>query len=347
MYKILIIKFFLLSSLLLAGIAFFNYKIDYAGFFNQKLYLVDVANEMIHGNSIVGLKNYDEKLLQKIIINKFEKEPDTIVLGSSRSMLVRYEFIPKSGDISYYNHAVSGAVLGDMIDIIREYKIKGNLPKRVIMGIDPWMFNRVNGAENLKNLLALKSVEKKEFDWGKYKNLVNFEYTRENIFVFYKNLNHQNQYSVLKESQGLNDYVLDKFGTHYYPNVVDSEIERVLAGEKKQIQVDNRYYELLGFKTLSNTEVFEQFIQYLKESKVEVVLFLQPYHPEIYPLLLNHSVFGIITKVEEYVKDISNKNNIQTFGSYKPSAYEIQKYDYTDGMHGKEIVYQKVFESMR
>ncbi|MDD3324194.1 MAG: hypothetical protein PHN38_03625 [Sulfurospirillaceae bacterium] len=347
MYKILIVKFFLFSSLLLAGIVFFNYKIDYAGFFNQKLYLVDVANEMINGNSVVGLKNYDEKLLQKIIINKFVQEPDTIVLGSSRSMLVRYDFIPKSGDIFYYNHAVSGAVLGDMIDIVKEYKTKGNLPKRIIMGIDPWIFNRVNGAENLRNLLGMKSLEKKELDGVKYKNLVNFEYTKENVLFFYRNFNHQGQYSIAKNSEGINDYVLDKFGSHYYPNVVDAEIERVLAGEKKQIQVDNRYYELLGFKMLSNTEVFEQFIHYLKENKVEVVLFLHPYHPEIYPLLLNHDTFRMILKVENYVKDFSQRNDIQILGSYNPSLYEIKKYDYADGQHGKEIVYQKIFESMR
>ncbi|WP_041960207.1 hypothetical protein [Sulfurospirillum arsenophilum] len=348
MYKVLTFKFFLFSIIFIFLIAGFNYKIDYAGFFNQKLYLANVASEMIKGNSILGLKNYDEKLLQKIIIRKFEKEPDMIVLGSSRSMLIKYEFIRDNQDISYYNHAVSGAVLGDMIDIIKEYKVKGSLPKKIMIGIDPWIFNRVNGAENLKSLLGLKSSEKQEIDLLKYKNLVNFEYTKENILFFYKNLNHQSEYSIVSNHQGMNDYVLDKFGTHYYPDILDAEIEKILNNEKKQIAVEDKYYELLGFKTLSNTETFEQFIHYLKENGVDIVFFLHPYNPDIYPSLARHNVFGIILKVEDYIMEFAKKNSIEVFGSYNPHLYnEIKKYDYTDGQHGKEIVYKKVLEFKR
>jgi hypothetical protein len=96
---------------------------------------------------VAGLTNYDERIFQKLVILNLKNKNDTIVIGSSRSLKVRKKFVSESGP--FFNHSVSGASLEDYISIIGVYeKTYGYVPSTVILGIDPWIFNKNNGRLN-------------------------------------------------------------------------------------------------------------------------------------------------------------------------------------------------------
>jgi len=53
---------------------------------------------------------------------------------------------------------------------------------------------------------------------------------------------------------------------------------------------------------------------------------------------MKKSKYHIINKVEKYLVDFANKNNIEIKGSYNPHKYT----DFSDGMHGKDKVVKNI-----
>lgn len=353
-YKKLTFMFLLLFSIELLLIAFFNYKVDSVGVFHKNTNeLIKIADSIIKGKNIVGLSNYPEKELQKLIIKQNSEIPDAIVLGSSRSMLVRYEFIKNENITSYLNHSTSGAIISDFVEIIEEYKKKSNLPKNIFIGVDPWIFNRENASLEVEMLINNQSSSEHNANYKiftKYRNLINYDFTLENI-KYIKNyfIQGKQKYKIVDTIIDLeeNSFVLDKYSTHYYPKITNEKLNLLIESEKKQIVKDNTYYELMGFHKLSNQETFEKFIAYLQNNGSNVTLFMLPYSPETYPLLMKHEVFKNIQKVEEYIYSFSKQKGLTCIGTYNPEGYDFIKNDFRDGMHGNAIVAKKVFKGLK
>lgn len=350
--KTIYIFFSVFISIMLVTIVF-NYKVDSVGIFNKGLNeLKQITQYILDKKSLVGLKNYPEREFNKLIIQNTLQIPDVIVLGSSRSMLVRYQFVNNKEKITYLNHSVSGAVLSDLILFISEYKKRGRLPSKIYIGIDPWIFNRENGSLEFNQLVENKNISSsKSNGFKKYLNLINYQYTVENIKFFFKNFNTNDKrfkYQVVDHLADIGDsYALDQYLTHYYPKMSDEKLKQTIEGEKKQILLQNTHYELNGFKKLSNKKTFEELISYLQKDGVNITLFMLPYHPEIYPILINHLHFKNIKLVESYINSLSSKYNMEIIGSFDPSKYNLINGDFTDGIHGKDIVAKKVFKELK
>lgn len=337
------VLFIVSSFCLIVAVGIFNYQADSLNIYGKNSNILSqVAEHIVSGKNVVGLKNYDEKSLQKFLIEKNSVVPNVVLFGSSRSMLVRDRFIKQylGQQMTYINHSVSGAVISDLVNLMQMYKQK-SFPKHMFIGIDPWLFNRINGTNEVNNFINSSSaLETSSNDLKKITSLINFEITKENVKSLFKAKN--SDYVISEDIP--NDYVLDKYSTHYYPNIENQEIEKSVQLEKKQIEEENRYYELAGFSKLENTETFEKLILFLKTQEVEVVLFMLPYNPEIYPLLAKHKNFSNILEVENYIIKFASQNNVICIGSYNPQNYGLSQYDFVDGMHGKEIVSKKIFD---
>ena len=85
---------FLTSFLLLiTSVAAFNYKVDWYYLFSRSYLLENVANDLLSGKMLSGLRYCPDRYLEKLIIEKMKKIPDTIVLGSSQSFLLRGSYL--------------------------------------------------------------------------------------------------------------------------------------------------------------------------------------------------------------------------------------------------------------
>ena len=134
-----------LILLIISLIAFFNYKVDSSSIFGHSNYLSKAAKALTSWKMLAGLDNIDDRLFQELIIKNLRVRNDVIAIGSSTTMHLRKEVVSKDR-INFFNHSVNGASLEDYIAIVGAYEvIHDYLPSTVILGVDPWVFNKNNG----------------------------------------------------------------------------------------------------------------------------------------------------------------------------------------------------------
>jgi len=343
-------------AILIVLIITLNYKIDSLGLYGNSSFLKKAALALTEGNIIAGLKNFDNRLFQLHIINNLKTKTDVITIGSSRSMQVRKTLVSNSTQ-TYFNHSVAGASLKDYISILGIYKKNLTyLPKKIILGVDPWIFNKYNGQSRYKTLssfynymLSELSLEnkiylEKEINTNKYKQLINYEYTLANI-KFLKNYlkNGMKAFYIIKSVEN-HKYVRGTDGTSYedYTKYNLTEINR-----KAIAYTNGNVYSLGGFKELSHTKLFETLIKYLQENGSEVIFFLHPYHPLTYDKLSKNQKYKIIVDTENYLRNFAQNNKISIYGSYNPKKYNLIDNDFLDGMHSKDNVPKLIFKNLK
>lgn len=331
--------------IILGGLVYFNYTFDSYGFFKQNNEVSFAAKAVATGNNIAGLENYDERLFQKQVFQNFEVYPETLIIGSSRTMMVQSSMLSNSNRT--FNHSVSGASLEDYIAILGLYAQKKVLPKKVIFGIDPWIFNKNNrqsrwlGLSTEYNFIlgeirgtASQVVIKK--DENKYFQLINFENTKNNFLHFkeshkIKIITDENIDSTIKRADGS---IVYPFKTRFQKDTETQKlVKEYIVGE---------IYSLGNFKELSNIQLFEDFILFLTKNGVTVELFLPPYHPTVYNYFSNNYQYINVLKSEAYLRKFAKKHSLKVYGSYNPKEYGLTSHDFTDGMHGKSVVSQKI-----
>jgi hypothetical protein len=347
-------KTILFMFILLLTTGIFNFAIDSAGIFSPNDELQKVAIALINGKMIAGLENYDERQLQKRIIENSGKKFNIIFLGSSRGMQLRNSFIRCGDGLQFFfNHGLSGCSLEDYLAIIGLYESKGYLPTKIIIGVDPWIFNK-NSAQlrwksigkYYKNILGEIYGTKVEVDLSdnsKCLQLINFDYTKANLKALFKN---KKQTFYTTNTIEVDDSIKEPDGSIHYPFRTRFQKDIETQSSAKEYATAP-VYSLENFIELSNTKLFEDFITYLQKKNIEVMFLLSPYHPITYSLLVKNPKYKIIMDVERYLRNIASARRIKISGSYDPENYNFSSVDFTDGMHGKDIVMKKLCEKFK
>ena len=139
------------------------------------------------------------------------------------------------------------------------------------------------------------------------------------------------------------DFIRVADGSIYYPN-------KVRYKNNDEVKVDavafakNNPYSLGDYNSLNNMKLFEDFVNYLKLNKVDVTLFLPPYNPIAFDLLIESDKYKQILIAEEYLINFANLNNINLKGSYNPYEYSLTNEDFFDGVHGRNQALKKIFQ---
>jgi hypothetical protein len=354
-YKEWIVSFIFVAVVLLSLTALFNFFVDSNGIFTEKEFTDKAAVEIVNGHYVAGMENYDERTFEKQLIFHDTTKYNSIVLGSSRSMTIRKKFF-LDDNLTFFNHAVPGGSIEDYIAMIGMYKkIKGYIPSEIIIGIDPWLFNKNNQRNDWKTLanyynflrkemfleaLELSSVSKEK----KWKQLINYEYTMSNIKSYIKLLLMGGRHYYLVNNADVNDFVIDIDGSLHYPSKVKNIDEKVIKQKALLFLEEGNVYGLSEFNELTNTVLFEQFIDYLQMNNVKIVFFMHPYNPITYnSLKLNPKYFNL-QHSEEYIRRMAKEKTICVLGSFDPSQEGFSSEDFFDGMHGHETVSKKILK---
>ena len=154
-----------LILLIISLISSFNYKVDSSGVFGHSNYLSKAAKALTSGKMIAGLQNIADRVFQDLIIKNLQVRNDVIAIGSSTTMQLRKEVVWKDR-INFFNHSVNGASLEDYIAIVGAYEsIHGYLPSTVILGVDPWVFNKNSGQGRWVGLKKYYDYELDKIYW--------------------------------------------------------------------------------------------------------------------------------------------------------------------------------------
>lgn len=354
-YKKWILSFVSVAILLLSMTALFNFSIDSNGIFTQKQFTKKAAIEIINKHYVAGMENYDERMFEKQLILHAQTKYKTIVLGSSRSMTIRKKFF-LDDDVNFFNHAVPGGTIEDYMAMVGMYKqTKGYLPNEIIIGIDPWLFNKNNQRNDWKKLINSYNFLRKEMSLEvlqlsnvsrdkKWKQLINYEYTMSNIKSYIKSLMMGGRDYYIVNNPDVNDFIVDIDGSLHYPFKVKNADEKVIKQKALLFLENGNVYGLSEFHELTHTELFEQFIDYLQLNKVNIVFFMHPYNPIVYNSLKVNPKYINLQHSEEYIRKLAEKKAICVLGSFDPSQEGFSNKDFFDGMHGHEIVSNRIFQ---
>jgi hypothetical protein len=357
-YRQWLLRFFAILLGLLAATALFNLLVDRGGVFRLNMGLKHAASSLLQGKMVAGpLGLRDERELQKLVVEGYSDARDFIAIGSSRTMPLRGAFI--RGARTFFNHSVAGAGLEDFLTIIGLYRERGELPGVVILGIDPWMFNKDSGLSDAwrileptyRGMLSALSTDRtgkpvavlsepKTERLARYTQLINLANTSQNWKFFRKG-----KKLYITDTINIDDFVRLPDGSIYFPyNMRFAKMANVRTAKNQSYMPDPFY---ANFHSLNNTALFENLVGFLTAHGVSVVFLLPPFHPAAYWSCRENPRYAITLRIEDYLRKVALCKGATVIGSYDPDEFKLRGEDFFDGIHGHDIVMKRLFETYR
>lgn len=140
--------FLLPVALLLAGV---NVGVDPAGLYRTELETA-MATRLLAGEAVGVNRNFNDRLLQRLLASGHAAPPDLLVLGSSTSM----ELTPENFCLpatQFFNASVSGAALEDLLAIYWLHTRTG-FPEKLVIETPPRLFAPAGEGSRWRTLIA-------------------------------------------------------------------------------------------------------------------------------------------------------------------------------------------------
>jgi len=359
-YKKWVIKFFFFFFLSSFLIIIFNYWVDAFNLFKEtKLHNNSNIIEDLENKYYISYDGVDSNRVENIIrplISRMKKI-DILSLGSSRIMLLHKELL-NNEELKYYNFTNGTARLdhyAKIIGMFNMYNIK--LPKYIILGIDPWVFDEQWNISDIKDLL--KTNQRKSYK--NYLQLFNFEYTkinfstlkkrlkstkkskvdisfnRENMNNYFRSKNFKNL--LIKENKNI---ILSPYGDLYYPISKKTINLQEVKAKINQCKQNNFNTKCVDYKKLNNFNELQFLINFLQNNGVKIAIFLAPFEHTFYKHIIENNNFLVH---EKKIKEFFIKNNLPIIGSYNPQDLNLSSDYFSDSIHVSELGMKRIFSN--
>jgi hypothetical protein len=335
----------------LGHVAWTTYRNDPANLFAGRAYVAGIAAHLLEGRNVANVTDYDERLLQKLVVEGANGGREVLVVGSSRAMSIGAELFPGR---SVFNASVSGASLQDLHAILQLYREHGRLPRLVVLGVDPWAFNANNIDTRWTTLedAYTRSVNRDNASHGRlaalsgflarFQQLISFDYYRAARKAKRKA---ERAYYATPDTHGdVNIRLAD--GTISYRRAISERSPAdLLDAVRKEAAVDPVYGPLARFDDLdaASAEVLADLLRKLKDDGVAVLLFLTPYHPEMYATLARPGgKYRLVPAAEETIRRLAATEKVPLLGSFDPARAGCAAPEFFDGMHPRPACLARV-----
>jgi len=341
---------------LLVLVAGVNYHFDPANLFGDRTYEAGIARLLSEGKNVANITDYDERLVQKFFVERLNSRRDVLVLGSSRSMNIGSDLFP---GMTFYNASVSGATLEDYYATLQMFRERNLLPRTLILGVDPWVFNRNSEQTRWKSLepeyrRSLSSnvpgtaPSKNAIDQrlSRLQQLVSFDYFLGALRAAHRT--DRDYYITTAAELDVNIRLAD--GTIIYKRDYAHRSPEIVAEVAHQQAARIPIYSLGQFRELDPEYVkrLEDLIEHLRHEGTEVILFLPPYHPDLYAAITQAgSPYRLAKDAEEYLRRFAGQQNLQILGSYDPGLTPCGRGDFFDEMHPVNLCIARLFAQFR
>ena len=338
----------------LLTIVVFNYWMDPGNIFGNDVLVETCGKWLLEGHDVAITQNYDERLLQKYLIEHDTEKYDVLIFGSSRTMAIGKNLFPER---AVKNYSVSGASIEDDIALYFLYERIHGKPQKVIIGVDAWLLNANSGQGRWKSVAKeygygkdrLKkgetAADSNSFDFEKYTQLLSWPYLKESI----KNL------EMGKTSKDEPGYCLadDKAAVVKKAGIIcpdGTHIPSVDAQERDAEPLARQHiaggvYSLEKYDEVDGglQSQIREFISYLDSQEIEIVLYLTPYHPIVYSYLLQNEKYHNVVAAEVFFRAIASEYGLRVVASYNPERCGLYNADFLDGMHMRKAAVERVY----
>jgi len=294
----------------------------------------------LSNSNYVYFANLDERKFNEGRLVYPLRSIEALVMGSSRAMLISSKVL----GISSLNLSVSGASVEDYIAFVGEAVSKLH-PSKVLLGADPWLFNRLNSQSRWESSEELYTYWRASIDKGLIvKALGSKQYLQKNKNVELLNPL-QKFYTFLNDGGNLiakNGAIEANAKKAYDGSHIVTEATRSAANELNLDFSNHSFYSMSKYEHDTKAKsTYIQLIQWLQLNGIEVSLILIPYLPKLYEKMVSEK--PIFISIEEEFHTIGKDLNLDVLGSYNPSHIGCDSSDFYDSMHPKDACISKLF----
>lgn len=329
------------------------YNVDPANIFGHNKFMEQAGTIVAQGNIVAINANHDERLLQKKIIELTDENYDVLIFGSSRSMLLKESLFSNE---SVHNYSVSGSGLQDDLALLTLYiESRHQYPKKVVLGLDPWVLNENSGDTRWQSLsdsylkgmqqLGLEPEKIGQMKQDKYKQLISFPYIKASLSAL---KNHPRTVRQVASEDEMSDTEggMNPDGSHIEQRCIANRTDVEVEKDAQSYVSDSIVYQMEKYNELSNKRILllTKLVDNLKVNGVEVIFYLPPYHPYVYEQLFANPQYNTFLKAETYIRSMAKDNGITVYGAYNPKELGVDNSDFTDGMHLRYDRASKVFK---
>ncbi len=326
-----------------------NYFADPANIFSDR-YVKKIVYYLKDYKYVNNIANYDDRRFLEYYFNSHKGEKyNYILLGSSRSMEIGAELF---GNNTLFNSSVSGAVINDYISIYELLKADNIQYDSVVIGSDPWIFNKNENSKRYRSLIDYYAKSDPDVNLmkihffqikDKAAEIISLSYLQESLHYMIKVINN----GVFPGNDKTTFQSIRNDGRHFYSEqFINIDPNEKIINVKKYAERKD-LYSLKNYRKLDK-ELVEKYLSVIdsmiKNGK-RVIIFLPPYHPEAYKIMAGREDARIIIDAEKLIRSIASQRNITVVGSYDPVKYNLKDDDFYDAMHPKDKAVEKMFRS--
>lgn len=366
MKKILIkISFIFLVPLIV--VVFINYKYDPGEIMHsrsQQMVEIGLSGKNIAIKAIPSsLHEYKIKMLE--LYKASNISPDIAVWGSSRTSEFRAKFLP---DYSFINLSLPGANIKDYVALYGYCKEHNQLPKNIILGIDPWTFH-TRKKVGKGNIFVADTVNKIGVG-GPVKQ--NYIYARQQL-----GLEPEKSNTIIEKPQAatwLSNF-FEFISPSYFQNCLNYwGTEFIKATDKEELtgysmMYNDGGYALKNISELDDAEVKRKSISYLNNAKgnffcdafakgenmdlfyklvetlttkekINLTIYISPIYPDVYIELMKYEKASIELAVRKKCSELG----VKIIGGFNPEPLNLKTTgkEFSDQYHITSIGLTKI-----
>jgi len=304
-----------------------------------------IDRQITSARPVIYGSGYSERTVQYKYNYVLIRKPSIIAMGRSRVMQFRSAFFKDPA--SFFN--AGGGIIGiEDIQAFLEGIPNDKTPRMIILSLDQHFFNPNWDGPGLAKF-ELKG------DTGSFEILLN-----QGWYVFQGFLKHKYTLAPLfKKDLTGTDYIginairfqkgYRKDGSYSYgKNIKQNSRDFLFTDTLDAIAKANDVFVYGNHISPKSVVIFEKLLKYCQQRDIHVVVFMPPYAHLIYNKLMSMpKKFGFLPEIEPKVAPICKKYGASFFNFSDINSVGATDLETTDGLHGSEKAYLRLFLLMQ
>lgn len=321
----------------LIAIMAFNYFLDPFLVLNSNKQN-EIVNHFLEGKHVAFRTGYNGYILKSKYLEQQKTPIEIVVLGSSRSNQIGNELFKGN---TFFNACLNSSKLSDLLGVWQLIEENHHHPKKIILELNSQVL-QLRHSRNRKWLIPFsnKMLEKMNFNdlveidpisirlKMKAKSLFSIEY---GLKGWGKDF-----YEVWNPKDSLVEYVAfadgsEKARDHHLNSRIPQKERLLQMFKRKQFEMQTEAAEL-----------YIQFIQYLQNKGIKVVIYIPPASSGIYE---NKTVRAMEFDLEEFIQKMRADSSLEIIGGLNPADFNLNSEHYTDDVHFRRNAMKLIFQN--
>lgn len=315
------------------------------------------ARTLHEGRWVTGNRRIDIQAMQAELAGLQGREPEAVVVGSSRSMVIEGATLGLSpGQGHLLNHAVFSGGMEDHIGLVGLYLKRGLTPGTVVIGADQWIFFGETfhvhpalraGFMSVLEQLDFGPVPMEEATVWSVPDFLSLN----RLLGVVKNLSRESCNFLEAVPPGLHECRSRRSdGSMQYgadwrelaPATVTAEV-RLSVSRRGRLHGFQEHHAL----SARRKELFARFLRLLKERGIHVVLFIPPFHPLVVAAYQGREDWALVEQAETTIRAEADRLAIPVVGGSIPAWPQCDETGFFDAIHARPACIEAIFAAAR